>query len=138
MNPDALRSIRDDVAALLERIERMIEPKPEPAYEPEPRVTVEPRAGIPTRVRSLSDLLGDLFGVPELRRFLRYEVGEEFVRDLPQGTVALRELAFETQVRLDRQGITSLPSFWAALLKERPRRRSHIAPFAKHYGVELP
>jgi formylglycine-generating enzyme required for sulfatase activity len=89
------------------------------------RVTHEvPLAGA-SQDKELVALLAQLFDTDELRRWVRFALGEEVHRELPGPHVALSELAFQSIQVAQRRGLVD-EVFFARLRAERPAQARRI------------
>lgn len=84
--------------------------------------------------KALMDLLSNSFAVDEMKRVLRYTVGDDICKSVNFSS-SPNNVTFDVVEYLDRNGHTNGTSFWNAILSERPRRRSEIANVAQLYGI---
>jgi hypothetical protein len=80
--------------------------------------------------KQLVTLLAQLFDADELRRWVRFALGEEVHRELPGGPVALSELAFQSIQAAQRRGLVD-EVFFARLRAERPAQARLIGDVAE-------
>ena len=86
--------------------------------------------------KALMDLLLNSFGVDEMKRFLRYTVGDGICQSV-NFLSSPASVTFDVVQYLDRNGHTNSTSFWDALLSERPRRRLDIVNVSTLYGIMI-
>lgn len=82
----------------------------------------------------LADLFTSLFGKDELRRFIMYRVSNTLVNDLPDGSIAMSQYAYEAADLIRRRGMIG-PALFDSLLAERPGRHIDINNLRASLGV---
>ncbi len=84
--------------------------------------------------KALMDLLLNSFGIDEMKRFLRYVIGDDICKSVNFSS-SPANATFDAVDYLDRNGHANGTSFWNAFVSERPRRRLEIANVAQLYGI---